>query len=259
MATSLSTGWNMVLCVQYLSGCTITYMQSHSWQYNTSRLISSWSRPMLWFWLLISSLSIPMKTFRVYLRGEGGPVLLLLHGGGHSALSWAVFAVSSERLSVAEATVTVAVCVCQFVCTLVCVFISFCIVSCFYECLFVLVTLFVCLLVSVLCLVFMNVCLCQLPCLCVCLLLTYQEAVSKLVDCRIVAVDMRGHGMRYGQTIQELANGSWTRIVLGPKCSISNMSKDLGLWRLRGEEQAEMLCHFDVIAALAKYLQWNPS
>ncbi|XP_034034601.1 protein phosphatase methylesterase 1 [Thalassophryne amazonica] len=29
--------------------------------------------------------------FRVYCSGSHGPVLLLLHGGGHSALSWAVF------------------------------------------------------------------------------------------------------------------------------------------------------------------------
>lgn len=32
--------------------------------------------------------------FRVYCSGAHGPVLLLLHGGGHSALSWAVFTVS---------------------------------------------------------------------------------------------------------------------------------------------------------------------
>ncbi|XP_063058654.1 protein phosphatase methylesterase 1 [Engraulis encrasicolus] len=30
-------------------------------------------------------------TFRIYSSGSEGPVLLLLHGGGHSALSWAVF------------------------------------------------------------------------------------------------------------------------------------------------------------------------
>lgn len=30
-------------------------------------------------------------TFRIYRSGSEGPVLLLLHGGGHSALSWAVF------------------------------------------------------------------------------------------------------------------------------------------------------------------------
>lgn len=32
--------------------------------------------------------------FRLYCSGSSGPVLLLLHGGGHSALSWAVFTVS---------------------------------------------------------------------------------------------------------------------------------------------------------------------
>ena len=33
-------------------------------------------------------------SFRVYKAGTGGPVLVLLHGGGHSALSWAVCTVS---------------------------------------------------------------------------------------------------------------------------------------------------------------------
>lgn len=32
--------------------------------------------------------------FRIYKAGSDGPLLVLLHGGGHSALSWAVFAVS---------------------------------------------------------------------------------------------------------------------------------------------------------------------
>ncbi|XP_053564713.1 protein phosphatase methylesterase 1 [Bombina bombina] len=31
------------------------------------------------------------ESFRIYRSGSEGPVLLLLHGGGHSALSWAVF------------------------------------------------------------------------------------------------------------------------------------------------------------------------
>lgn len=38
--------------------------------------------------------------FRIYCSGAHGPVLLLLHGGGHSALSWAVFtAVICSRIS----------------------------------------------------------------------------------------------------------------------------------------------------------------
>lgn len=32
--------------------------------------------------------------FRVYRRGTVGPLLLLLHGGGYSALTWSLFAVS---------------------------------------------------------------------------------------------------------------------------------------------------------------------
>jgi protein phosphatase methylesterase 1 len=39
-----------------------------------------------------------IQSFRVYLKGSAGPVLLLLHGGGHSALSWAVFSVSVSKL-----------------------------------------------------------------------------------------------------------------------------------------------------------------
>ncbi|XP_035242236.1 protein phosphatase methylesterase 1 [Anguilla anguilla] len=39
-------------------------------------------------------------TFRIYSSGSDGPVLLLLHGGGHSALSWAVFtAVICSRIN----------------------------------------------------------------------------------------------------------------------------------------------------------------
>lgn len=36
--------------------------------------------------------------FRVYTAGSEGPVLLLLHGGGHSGLSWAVFTASVMEL-----------------------------------------------------------------------------------------------------------------------------------------------------------------
>ncbi|KAF4077408.1 hypothetical protein AMELA_G00207930 [Ameiurus melas] len=41
-------------------------------------------------WPVLHSLT-PVHTFRIYSSGSQGPVLLLLHGGGHSALSWAVF------------------------------------------------------------------------------------------------------------------------------------------------------------------------
>lgn len=37
--------------------------------------------------------------FRVYRAGSEGPLLVLLHGGGHSALSWAVFTVSICQLT----------------------------------------------------------------------------------------------------------------------------------------------------------------
>lgn len=32
-------------------------------------------------------------SFQIYRRGVSGPLLVLLHGGGFSALSWALFAV----------------------------------------------------------------------------------------------------------------------------------------------------------------------
>lgn len=44
--------------------------------------------------LVCFSLTTNMNIFRIYCSGSHGPVLLLLHGGGHSALSWAVFTVS---------------------------------------------------------------------------------------------------------------------------------------------------------------------
>jgi len=34
-------------------------------------------------------------TFHIYRRGSSGPLLLLLHGGGFSALTWALFSVCS--------------------------------------------------------------------------------------------------------------------------------------------------------------------
>lgn len=40
-----------------------------------------------------------VHTFRIYCSGSHGPVLFLLHGGGHSALSWAVFTVSVRTIT----------------------------------------------------------------------------------------------------------------------------------------------------------------
>ncbi|XP_078258275.1 protein phosphatase methylesterase 1 isoform X2 [Rhinoraja longicauda] len=40
---------------------------------------------------VIITRGISKDSFRIYKSGSEGPVLLLLHGGGHSALSWAVF------------------------------------------------------------------------------------------------------------------------------------------------------------------------
>lgn len=37
---------------------------------------------------------VDSSSFRVYLRGSSGPVLVLLHGGGLSALGWSLFSVS---------------------------------------------------------------------------------------------------------------------------------------------------------------------
>lgn len=33
------------------------------------------------------------QSFRIFYAGHTGPVCFLLHGGGHSSMSWAVFAV----------------------------------------------------------------------------------------------------------------------------------------------------------------------
>lgn len=37
--------------------------------------------------------------FRVYFAGCVGPIVFVLHGGGHSALSWALFTVSDSTLT----------------------------------------------------------------------------------------------------------------------------------------------------------------
>ena len=34
--------------------------------------------------------------FRVYRKGAGGPLIVLLHGGGYSALTWSLVVVSAE-------------------------------------------------------------------------------------------------------------------------------------------------------------------
>ena len=38
-------------------------------------------------------IKIDLNTFHVFTRGTEGPTLVLLHGGGYSALTWAEFAV----------------------------------------------------------------------------------------------------------------------------------------------------------------------
>ncbi|KAL3971262.1 solute carrier family 66, member 3 [Sarotherodon galilaeus] len=56
--------------------------------------ISLTAVPVSSAYFIILSISISLTTvniFRIYCSGSHGPVLLLLHGGGHSALSWAVF------------------------------------------------------------------------------------------------------------------------------------------------------------------------
>lgn len=52
----------------------------------------SWSK----YWDKCEDIEISKgDIFRVYHKGTIGPLLLLLHGGGYSALTWSLFAVSS--------------------------------------------------------------------------------------------------------------------------------------------------------------------
>lgn len=44
-----------------------------------------------WSEVFVAEQDFLLQVFRVYTAGKEGPVLLLLHGGGHSGLSWAVF------------------------------------------------------------------------------------------------------------------------------------------------------------------------
>jgi len=43
------------------------------------------------------------NSFRFYTSGSSGPILLLLHGGGHSALSWALFVKSITKMCECQA------------------------------------------------------------------------------------------------------------------------------------------------------------
>ena len=46
----------------------------------------------------VVTLIIDSVRTQVYEKGVGGPVMVLLHGGGHSALSWAVFTTEITKL-----------------------------------------------------------------------------------------------------------------------------------------------------------------
>lgn len=57
--------------------------------------------PVLWdkYWDKCEDVKINEgDVFRVYRKGTTGPLLLLLHGGGYSALTWSLFAVSTVFL-----------------------------------------------------------------------------------------------------------------------------------------------------------------
>ncbi|KAG7471285.1 hypothetical protein MATL_G00122640 [Megalops atlanticus] len=64
-----------ITCIFVLSAWNLSYL------YKGSLVVTSAAFSTLTF----------SHTFRIYSSGSYGPVLLLLHGGGHSALSWAVF------------------------------------------------------------------------------------------------------------------------------------------------------------------------
>jgi hypothetical protein len=52
-------------------------------------LPSSWDK----YFEATEDVTINSNRFKVYRRGSDGPLLYLIHGGGHSSLSWCVFAV----------------------------------------------------------------------------------------------------------------------------------------------------------------------
>lgn len=59
--------------------------------------------PKMWdeFWAVKTNVTVDdSHVFRVYLSApptEDGPLLVLLHGGGYSALTWSHFTVSTSR------------------------------------------------------------------------------------------------------------------------------------------------------------------
>lgn len=56
--------------------------------------------PVSWrnYWDTCQDVAVQEDSFRVYQRGSSGPLLLLLHGGGYSALTWSLFAVSVTEM-----------------------------------------------------------------------------------------------------------------------------------------------------------------
>ncbi|TNN31879.1 Protein phosphatase methylesterase 1 [Liparis tanakae] len=101
--------------------------------------------------------------YRVYRSGAAGPLLLLLHGGGHSSLSWAVFSVSTAPAARGAAPE------------------------------------------------------CQL---CVSV---FQTAIASRVSCRVLAMDLRGHGETHFLFLH-LEAGLWRRASGGGPLEAS-------LWR----------------------------
>lgn len=53
--------------------------------------------------------------FRVYVRGDSGPLLLLLHGGGYSALTWSLLAVRIAKPMAILLLCSVCVCVVLYI------------------------------------------------------------------------------------------------------------------------------------------------
>lgn len=105
------------------------------------------------------------NSFRIYTSGDKGPLLVFLHGGGFSALSWALLSVG-------------------FLCY-----------SIFYVIyLFIYHNLMLILVYTILCRIF-------------------QSMLCEMVECQILAMDLRGHGDTVTQNDEDLSIETLSRFI----------------------------------------------
>ncbi|XP_064420355.1 protein phosphatase methylesterase 1-like [Latimeria chalumnae] len=83
--------WHSVACRGSAENCRALKRRHHDVERKRDYSPISWSEYFEMMDGVVIGTGENKDSFRVYKSGSEGPVLVLLHGGGHSALSWAVF------------------------------------------------------------------------------------------------------------------------------------------------------------------------